>query len=239
MSIENKKTSEKLVFISKDNQAITTSFVIAKGIDVEHKILMDNIIKYEDQLNKLGKLIFKEEKEQFVLLNEMQATFLISLSINTEQILKLKCSLIESFYKVKEEIDLFTNADKKLLFKLKNSLIGKIDNELLLDILNYTEEIIEEIKENASIAEYQDITDKYTLLPKNLVNSSYNLIKEQKNTKISLLNLTNNLEQIIKKLQDEVTKIRKNIISSGEIFNSDNYDKIIELLEKENSFISR
>ena len=47
MSIENKKTSEKLVFISKDNQAITTSFVIAKGIDIEHKVLMDNIIRYE------------------------------------------------------------------------------------------------------------------------------------------------------------------------------------------------
>ena len=122
MSIENKKTSEKLVFISKDNQAITTSFVIAKGIDIEHKVLMDNIIRYEDQLNRLGELIFQEEKEQFVLLNEMQATFLISLSINTEQILKFKCSLIESFSKVKEEIDLFTSADKKLLFKLKNSL---------------------------------------------------------------------------------------------------------------------
>ena len=105
--------------------------------------------------------------------------------------------------------------------------------------MDYVEEITNEIEENARIDEYRNITNKYALLPKNLVNSSYNLIKEQKNTKISLLNLTNDLEEIIKKLQDEVTEIRKNMISSGEAFNSYNYDQIIKLLEREKSFISR
>ena len=73
----------------KNNDAFTTSLIIAEGTGVEHRKLKNSINKYEKQLRVLGLLASYQAEstggrpEKIYKLNEQQATFLITCLLYT------------------------------------------------------------------------------------------------------------------------------------------------------------
>jgi len=98
--------------ILQNNKIITTSKIISSGVNVQHKNVIQLIENHFERIKNLnGVLPFETDKpkkgskggrpEKFYLLDEMQATFLISLMKNTEIVLDFKESLIREFFKLR------------------------------------------------------------------------------------------------------------------------------------------
>lgn len=87
-----------------------SSKIIALNANIQHKNLRELIYKYEHLLKQFGKLLFETEplesgqKEKIVYLNEQQATFLMTLLKNSEQVVKFKFQLVKEFYRMREFI---------------------------------------------------------------------------------------------------------------------------------------
>lgn len=88
----------------------TTSEIVAKytGVSVEHVRHLTN--KYHDELEKFGKLVFKNsslpsgQTRKVWHYNEQQATFLIALMRNTDTVVEFKRNLVAAFYSQREEL---------------------------------------------------------------------------------------------------------------------------------------
>ena len=88
------------------------SRLIAPGLGIQHKAFMETLRKYSDELKELGVLPFKTAKpissasggrpETYALLNEDQAVFAMTLSRNTQQVVKLKLRLVMAFCRFRE-----------------------------------------------------------------------------------------------------------------------------------------
>ena len=92
------------------NDVYTTSLVIAEGANVTHRKVKETIRKHSDFLKTLGLLgAYPTESsggrpETFYLLNEQQATFLITLLKNTETVVAFKLELVRQFYAMRKFI---------------------------------------------------------------------------------------------------------------------------------------
>ena len=98
----------------QNNQLVTTSEIIAQSIEVQHRNTLDLIKRYTGELEQLGLLAFqtrvkrsdgKGEKTTYALLNEQQATFLISLSRNTPKVVEFKLALTKAFFEAREALN--------------------------------------------------------------------------------------------------------------------------------------
>jgi phage regulator Rha-like protein len=101
--------------ITKNNEPRIDSRLIAEGLDIEHKYFIRLIARYTKQLNRLGVLRFENPKPikgsqggrpvKFTLLNEDQCYFVITLSNNTEQTVKLKLHLVLAFKSARDSLE--------------------------------------------------------------------------------------------------------------------------------------
>lgn len=98
-----------LVFLT-GNTPITDSLVIAEGTGVQHKNVLELIRKHNDQITRWGEVRFRRLKREnplggrptdIALLNEQQATFLITLFRNTDVVVEFKAELVDQFYKMR------------------------------------------------------------------------------------------------------------------------------------------
>ena len=106
-------------------QAFTTSLIIAEGCDNKsHESTIKLIRKYKIEFESLGALVFETEQSpkissdlesdeilnkhgrltEYAILNEDQATFLITLFRNTPTVLKFKLNLVKAFRKALDHI---------------------------------------------------------------------------------------------------------------------------------------
>lgn len=104
-------TMEDLVMYGTPAEGVyTTSEIVAKytGVSVEHVRHLTN--KYHDELEKFGKLVFKNsslpsgQTRKVWHYNEQQATFLIALMRNTDTVVEFKRNLVAAFYSQREEL---------------------------------------------------------------------------------------------------------------------------------------
>lgn len=98
---------EKIVLL-KGNDIFTDSLVISRGTGVAHRKLKESIRKNQNVIERFGKLStpYQAEStggrpEEYYLLNEEQATFLITLLKNTEKVVEFKANLVSEFYKMR------------------------------------------------------------------------------------------------------------------------------------------
>lgn len=87
----------------------TDSMVIAQGTGNEHESVVALIKKYEIKFMKLGNFEFTDLKSgkrgrptRIYLLNEPQATLLITFLDNTEIVVDFKLELVQQFYRMRE-----------------------------------------------------------------------------------------------------------------------------------------
>lgn len=127
----------ELVYLKSDD-AFTDSLVIAKGTGVEHRKIKNAIRKYEKQLRSFGKLSAPHEAEStggrkttYYVLNEEQATFLITLLKNTETVVKFKAELVSEFYKMRKFI-----AERHTQAWIETRQQGKLTRRAETDVIN-------------------------------------------------------------------------------------------------------
>lgn len=97
----------------KEGIQVIDSRIIAKGININHKSLMETIRKYQQDLEDLGTLPFETEvwkhktgatTQVFCYLNELQCHFLITLSRNTKEVVSFKKGLVIAFHEAKQQL---------------------------------------------------------------------------------------------------------------------------------------
>lgn len=95
-------------------ELVVDSRLIAAQLGIQHANLIATIEKYEERLSSKKEVLFKTEfrerpqggksKVRFALLDERQATLLMTYSRNTEQVLNCKDALVDAFDRAKQII---------------------------------------------------------------------------------------------------------------------------------------
>lgn len=110
-------SNTSLVFMSEDQSIpVTTSEVIATALDKEHKDVLALAKKYEADLNEFGTGSFETkllktnkgngatQTKEIAILNEQQATLLITYMRNSDKVRKFKIALVKAFFEMREKI---------------------------------------------------------------------------------------------------------------------------------------
>lgn len=101
------------IVFARNGQALTTSAIIAEGVNVQHKNILAILRDYRSDFEEFGVFAFETRKldnpkggrpETFALLNEQQATLLVTYCKNTEVVRKFKVALVKAFYEMHERL---------------------------------------------------------------------------------------------------------------------------------------
>jgi phage regulator Rha-like protein len=97
-----------------DGEPLASTEIIAEGMGVQHKAVIQLLRRYSEQIQRFGSLTFQTrvkrkdrrggEATEFAMLNERQAMLLISLMRNTEAVVAFKVSLITEFARMRDAI---------------------------------------------------------------------------------------------------------------------------------------
>lgn len=100
----------QLVF-ARNGQALTTSEIVAQGVGIQHKNLLALIRKYQPDFEEFGTPAFETRGSEgtadyqvFAILNEQQATLLVTYCKNTETVRKFKVALVKAFYEMRQQL---------------------------------------------------------------------------------------------------------------------------------------
>lgn len=127
-----------LVFI-QNQEPLTTSLVIAEGTDNEHASVIKLVRMYQTDLEEFGRVGFQIEpfdtaggmqSREIALLNEQQATFLITLMRNSEIVVQFKKALVKAFFEMRTMLR--DTPDRRVDVNMKHT--RGITNENGLDI---------------------------------------------------------------------------------------------------------
>lgn len=103
---------EAIVF-ARNGQALTTSAIVAAGVEVQHKNILAILRNYREDFEEFGVFAFETRKldnpqggrpETFALLNEQQATLLVTYCKNTQVVRKFKVALVKAFFEMHERL---------------------------------------------------------------------------------------------------------------------------------------
>lgn len=114
----------------KGNDLLASSKIIALGVQLEHRSILALIDKYKSRFEKHGVIAFEMRKSagrpvRVAWLNEIQATFLISLMKNSEIVVEFKEKLVDEYFRLKDALQraLLNNQNEEWLAQRK---IGKV-----------------------------------------------------------------------------------------------------------------
>ena len=134
-----------LVFI-KRNDAFTNSKVIAEGTGVAHRKLKEVIKKHSKEIESFGKLYAPYEaestggrREQYFVLNEPQAAFLITLLKNTQKVVSFKAELVRQFYMMRRILAERQTAEW-IETRKQGQLVRKDETNVLQKLVEYAKE---------------------------------------------------------------------------------------------------
>ncbi|HEU8704868.1 phage protein [Streptococcus pneumoniae] len=101
----------ELVYMDGKKESYTTSEIIAECAEVQHHTITRLIRENKADFEELGILGFKIHKldtrgqpKKSYILNEQQATFLITYLKNTETVRQFKLNLVKAFFEMREEL---------------------------------------------------------------------------------------------------------------------------------------
>lgn len=124
----------KIDVIEKDDVLVVDSRLIADELGIEHRALMQTIKKYLVEIQEFGHLTFEnatvvnavgaKNTAIFCYLNEDQATYVMTLSKNTDKVRQCKRSLVKAFRDAKSVI--------KTVIPQQSARIQELELELAL-----------------------------------------------------------------------------------------------------------
>lgn len=97
--------------IIEENKACTTSLAISEGTGNEHRAVLQLIKTHESSLCEFGRVSFKmrpfetsggTQIKRVAVLNESQATLLMTLLRNSPRVVEFKVALVKAFFKARD-----------------------------------------------------------------------------------------------------------------------------------------
>lgn len=109
-------TPETLPLVVAKDVARVDSRILAGQLGVQHRSTFSLILQYENELQEIDQLRFKNadgkrtqgggNAERYALLSEDQAFFLLTLSRNTKNVVRLKMRLVQAFRRVRDNVEI-------------------------------------------------------------------------------------------------------------------------------------
>ena len=102
-----------IVYMDGKKEPYTTSAIIAECAGIKHHAIQEHIRKQIGRLEQFGKVSFKMrplqsgQQAKDYILNEQQATLLITFLKNTEQVANFKTNLVKAFFEMRDELSKF------------------------------------------------------------------------------------------------------------------------------------
>lgn len=99
-----------LVYLDGKKEPYTTSEIIAECVEVQHHTITRTIRKNLERFERFGKVGFNiqamesGQSSKNYILNEQQATLLITFLKNTEQVATFKENLVRAFFEMRDEL---------------------------------------------------------------------------------------------------------------------------------------
>lgn len=100
----------ELVYMDGRKEPYTLSSIISDNAEITHHAVKEQIRKHLLELEKFGKVAFKmtplesgQSKRDYVL-NEQQATLLITFLRNTAPVISFKLALVKAFFELRNEV---------------------------------------------------------------------------------------------------------------------------------------
>ena len=103
----------ELVYMDGKKEPYTLSSIVAECAEIKHRTLKSLLNKHREDFESFGKVTFKispsesgQNKRDYIL-NEQQATLLITYLRNTELVKEFKKNLVRAFFEMREELSKF------------------------------------------------------------------------------------------------------------------------------------
>ena len=155
-----------LAVIEYQGQTVVDSRLIAEELGIEHSSFIKTIKKYADDLRTFGHLGFEigtvqnsvgaRNEQVFCYLNEDQSTFVMTLSRNTDKVVKCKKNLVDAFRKAKRvitsqgdrirelELEIELRKTEQKLLDTRNTIVLTCPEPVQQKILGY--QVVKEIE---------------------------------------------------------------------------------------------
>jgi len=131
-----------LVYLKQDD-VFTDSLVIAKGTGVAHRKIKESIRKHKNKLKEFGRLSapYQAESsggrpEEYYLLNEAQATFLVTLLKNTDVVVNFKAELVKQFFEMRKFIA-ERHTQEWIETRQQGKLIRRKETDVIQELIGY------------------------------------------------------------------------------------------------------
>lgn len=102
-----------IVYIDSKKEPYTLSSIVAGCTGLQHHTITKTIRKHQARFEQFGKVGFKiqamesGQNTKDYILNEQQATLLVTFLKNTEQVANFKTNLVKAFFEMREELSKF------------------------------------------------------------------------------------------------------------------------------------
>ena len=103
----------ELVYMDGKKEPYTLSSIIAECTNLQHHTITKTIRKHQARFEQFGTVGFKSQatdsgqSTKDYILNEQQATLLVTFLKNTEQVANFKTNLVKAFFEMREELSKF------------------------------------------------------------------------------------------------------------------------------------
>lgn len=103
----------ELVYMDGKKEPYTLSSIVAECTGLQHHTITKTIRKHQVRFEQFGKVGFKIQAMESgqntmdYILNEQQATLLVTFLKNTEQVANFKTNLVKAFFEMREELSKF------------------------------------------------------------------------------------------------------------------------------------
>ena len=103
----------ELVYMDGKKEPYTLSSIVAECTRLQHHTITKTIRKHQARFEQFGKVGFKiqamesGQNTKDYILNEQQATLLVTFLKNTEQVANFKTNLVKAFFEMREELSKF------------------------------------------------------------------------------------------------------------------------------------
>lgn len=103
----------ELVYMDGKKEPYTLSSIVAGCTGLQHHTITKTIRKHQTRFEQFGKVGFKiqamesGQNTKDYILNEQQATLLVTFLKNTEQVANFKTNLVKAFFEMREELSKF------------------------------------------------------------------------------------------------------------------------------------
>lgn len=174
-----------LVYLKKDD-VFTDSLVIASGTGIEHPTVTKTLKRYRKDFEEFGDLRFSDSvsknpkggrPSRIYLLNEQQATLLITYLGNSEVVRAFKIQLVKQFYKMRQFI-----LERQSAIWKDTREYGKVTRKAETDILK---KLVEYAREQGS-----EHADMYYVIYSRLANKAVGITNRDEATIQQLNNLS-------------------------------------------------